>query len=75
MKTKKIFIPVFTLSVSIITYSMQRKRSSRHNKNTDNPDGIRYRIMLQNPVQKLQKLPAQSWMIYISRKNQIFADQ
>ena len=43
MKTKKIFIPGFYTQRSIITYRMQRKRSCRHNKNTDNTDGSRNR--------------------------------
>ena len=60
MKTKKTFIPIVTLCAALFLTACTGKGRCNHGKTTGFPDGSQYRSH--------QGIPAQHWMIYISRK-------
>lgn len=59
MKTKKTFIPIVTLCAALFLTACTGKGAATTES---------HRIPRRKPVQKPQGIPAQHWMIYISRK-------
>ncbi len=75
MKTKRTFIPVFTLSVALLLTACNGKEAAdtKKTQTTQTESGteaVTGSVAESEP--KRQGLPAQSWMIYISRRTRFF---